>query len=184
MKLFKENITPRLSTLGDKIYPLVVDIKKGVKSGDAINFVTADNEVGILSIELVNGDEPYDISGCIVCGTIQRPDTSTLNVYCDIVGANKLEIPLGVSGTYQEGIHNFDLKIYRGSEKVIGVPTMSYTVTGSISTDGAIENDDRFPVLCRLIDDIQTQSCNNTDIEDRLTKLEEMVNELYQMNRN
>ena len=184
MKLFKENITPRLSTLGDKIYPLVVDIKKGVKSGDAVNFVTADNEVGILSIELVNGDEPYDISGCIVCGTIQRPDTSTLNVYCDIVGANKLEIPLGVSGTYQEGIHNFDLKIYRGNEKVIGVPTMSYSVSGSISTDGAIENDDRFSVLCRLIDDIQTQSCNNTNIEDRLIKLEEMVNKLYQMNSN
>ena len=184
MKLFKENITHRLSTLGDKIYPLVVDIKKGVKSGDSINFVTADNEVGILSIELVNGDEPYDISGCIVCGTIQRPDTSTLNIYCDIVGANKLEIPLGVSGTYQEGVHNFDLKIYRGNEKVIGVPTMSYSVSGSISTDGAIENDDRFPVLCRLIDDIQTQSCNNTNIEDRLLKLEEMVNKLYQMNSN
>ena len=154
MKLFKENITPRLSTLGDKIYPLVVDIKKGVKSGDAVNFVTADNEVGILSIELVNGDEPYDISGCIVCGTIQRPDTSTLNVYCDIVGANKLEIPLGVSGTYQEGVHNFDLKIYRGNEKVIGVPTMSYTVTGSLSSDGVVEEEDKLPIMSNLINEV------------------------------
>ena len=154
MKLFKENITPRLSTLGDKIYPLVVDIKKGVKSGDAINFVTADNEVGVLSIELVNGDEPYDISGCIVCGTIQRPDTSTLNVYCDIVGANKLEIPLGVSGTYQEGVHNFDLKIYRGNEKVIGVPTMSYTVTGSLSSDGVVEEEDKLPIMSNLINEV------------------------------
>lgn len=165
MKLFKENIAPRLSTLGDKIYPLVVDIKKGVKSGDAINFVTADNEVGILSIELVNGDEPYDISGCIVCGTIQRPDTSTLNVYCDIVGANKLEIPLGVSGTYQEGIHNFDLKIYRGNEKVIGVPTMSYTVTGSLSSDGVVEGDDRLPVLTTVLDNAQ----------DRLSRLDKAI---------
>ena len=165
MKLFKENITPRLSTLGDKIYPLVVDIKKGVKSGDTVNFVTADNEVGILSIELVNGDEPYDISGCIVCGTIQRPDTSTLNVYCDIVGANKLEIPLGVSGTYQEGIHNFDLKIYRGNEKVIGVPTMSYTVTGSLSSDGVVEGDDRLPVLTMVLDNAQ----------DKLTRLDKAI---------
>lgn len=165
MKLFKENIAPRLSTLGDKIYPLVVDIKKGVKSGDAINFVTADNEVGILSIELVNGDEPYDISGCIVCGTIQRPDTSTLNVYCDIVGANKLEIPLGVSGTYQEGIHNFDLKIYRGNEKVIGVPTMSYSVSGSLSSDGVVEGDDRLPVLTTVLDNAQ----------DRLTRLDKAI---------
>ena len=154
MKLFKENITPRLSTLGDKIYPLVVDIKKGVKSGDAVNFVTADNEVGILSIELVNGDEPYDISGCIVCGTIQRPDTSTLNIYCDIVGANKLEIPLGVSGTYQEGVHNFDLKIYRGNEKIIGVPTMSYTVTGSLSSDGVVEEEDKLPIMSNLINEV------------------------------
>ena len=165
MKLFKENITPRLSTLGDKIYPLVVDIKKGVKSGDTINFVTADNEVGILSIELVNGDEPYDISGCIVCGTIQRPDTSTLNVYCDIVGANKLEIPLGVSGTYQEGVHNFDLKIYRGNEKVIGVPTMSYTVTGSLSSDDVVEGDDRLPVLTTVLDNAQ----------DKLTRLDKAI---------
>ena len=165
MKLFKGNITPRLSVLGDKIYPLVEDIKKGVKSGDAINFVTADNEVGILSIELVNGDEPYDISGCIVCGTIQRPDTSTLNVYCDIVGANKLEIPLGVSGTYQEGVHNFDLKIYRGNEKVIGVPTMSYTVTGSLSSDGVVEGDDRLPVLTTVLDNAQ----------DKLTRLDKAI---------
>ena len=165
MKLFKENIAPRLSTLGDKIYPLVVDIKKGVKSGDAVNFVTADNEVGILSIELVNGDEPYDISGCIVCGTIQRPDTSTLNIYCDIVGANKLEIPLGVSGTYQEGIHNFDLKIYRGNEKVIGIPTMSYSVSGSLSSDDVAEGDDRLPVLTTVLDNAQ----------DKLTRLDKAI---------
>ena len=33
MKLFSNNIVPYASTEGDKIYPIVVDIKKGIKSG-------------------------------------------------------------------------------------------------------------------------------------------------------
>ena len=129
MKLFNNNIAPYVSTEGDKIYPIVVDIKKGLKSGEAISFVTADNQVGVITVEFMDGNSSYSIEDCIVTSTIHRPDGTVLEILCDIISQSTIEIPLGINGTYQEGVHTFDLKIVRGNGNVIGVPTMSYSVS-------------------------------------------------------
>ena len=165
MKLFNNNIAPYVSTEGDKIYPIVVDIKKGLKSGEAISFVTADNQVGVITVEFMDGNSSYSIEDCIVTSTIHRPDGTVLEILCDIISQGTIEIPLGINGTYQEGVHTFDLKIVRGNGKVIGVPTMSYSVLGSLSSDGVVEDDDRLPVLTMVLDNAQ----------DRLSRLDKAI---------
>ena len=165
MKLFNNNIAPYVSTEGDKIYPIVVDIKKGLKSGEAISFVTADNQVGVITVDFMDGNSSYSIEGCMVTSTIHRPDGTVLEIPCDIISQSTIEIPLGINGTYQEGVHTFDLKIVRGNGKVIGVPTMSYSVLGSLSSDGVVEDDDRLPVLTMVLDNAQ----------DRLSRLDKAI---------
>ena len=165
MKLFSNNIVPYASTEGDKIYPIVVDIKKGIKSGEAISFVTADNQVGVITVDFMDGNSSYSIEGCIVTSTIRRPDGTVLEIPCDIISQSTIEIPLGINGTYQEGVHTFDLKIIRGNGKVIGVPTMSYSVSGSLSSDDVVEGDDRLPVLTMVLDNAQ----------DKLTRLDRAI---------
>ena len=165
MKLFNNNIAPYVSTEGDKIYPIVVDIKKGIKSGEAISFVTADNQVGVITVDFMDGNSSYSIEGCMVTSTIRRPDGTVLEIPCDIISQSTIEIPLGINGTYQEGVHTFDLKIVRGNGKVIGVPTMSYSVSGSLSSDDVVEGDDRLPVLTMVLDNAQ----------DKLTRLDKAI---------
>lgn len=165
MKLFNNNIVPYASAEGDKIYPIVVDIKKGIKSGEAISFVTADNQVGVITVDFMDGNSSYSIEGCMVTSTIHRPDGTVLEIPCDIISQSTIEIPLGINGTYQEGTHTFDLKIVRGNGKVIGVPTMSYSVSGSLSSDDVVEGDDRLPVLTMVLDNAQ----------DKLTRLDKAI---------
>ena len=165
MKLFNNNIVPYASAEGDKIYPIVVDIKKGIKSGEAISFVTADNQVGVITVDFMDGNSSYSIEGCMVTSTIRRPDGTVLEIPCDIISQSTIEIPLGINGTYQEGVHTFDLKIVRGNGKVIGVPTMSYSVSGSLSSDNVVEGDDRLPVLTMVLDNAQ----------DKLTRLDKAI---------
>lgn len=154
MKLFKNNIVPYISVEGDKIYPIVVDIKKGIKSGEAISFVTADNQVGVITIDFMDGNSSYSIEGCMVTSTIHRPDGTVLEIPCDIISQSTIEIPLGVNGTYQQGVHTFDLKIFRDSGKIIGVPTMNYIVHESLSSDGYLEEEDKLPIIAQLTNQV------------------------------
>ena len=154
MRLFNNNIVPYASAEGDKIYPIVVDIKKGIKSGEAISFVTADNQVGVITIDFMDGNSSYSIEGCMVTSTIHRPDGTVLEIPCDIISQSTIEIPLGVNGTYQQGVHTFDLKIFRDSGKIIGVPTMNYIVHESLSSDGYLEEEDKLPIIAQLTNQV------------------------------
>lgn len=154
MKLFSNNIVPYVSTEGCKIYPIVVDIKKGFKSGELISFVTADNQVGVISVELIDGNSPYVIEGNLVTATIHRPDDSVLEMVCENVEGNIVTIELGVNGTFMDGVHTFDIKIHRGDDKIVGIPTMSYVVHKSLSSDGCIEEEDKLPIISNLTNEV------------------------------
>ena len=154
MKLFNSNIVPYESTEGCKIYPIVVDIKKGIKSGEAISFVTSDNKVGIISVELIDNNSPYVIEGNVVTATIHRPDDSVLEMICENIEGNVVTIELGVNGTFIDGVHTFDIKIHRGDDKIVGIPTMSYVVHKSLSSDGCIEEEDKLPIISNLTNEV------------------------------
>lgn len=154
MKLFNSNIVPYTSTEGCKIYPIVVDIKKGIKSGETISFVTSDNKVGIISVELIDNNSPYVIEGNLVTATIHRPDDSVLEMICENIEGNVVTIELGVNGTFIDGVHTFDIKIHRGDDKIVGIPTMSYVVHKSLSSDGCIEEEDKLPIISNLTNEV------------------------------
>lgn len=139
------------SVTGDKVYPVIVDIKKGISSSEQITFVSSDINTGILSVAFVNGEKDYNVSGAEVVCTILRPDSTTLDISCDIVGSNIIEVPLGVNGTSLDGIYSFDFKIFMSGSRVVGTPIMGYSVSLSIDNEDILTEDDRIPVLTTLI---------------------------------
>lgn len=156
MKLFNDNLRaiPYISSTGDKIYPLVVDIKKGIKSSDSISFVSADNNTGYMSIRLVDDAKDYTLTGSTVVCTISRPDSSSIDIQGEIIEGSIVEIFLGSVGTIQEGIHQFDIKVIREDEKIVGTPIMSYNVERSLVDGGSVVDDDRLPILTSLITEV------------------------------
>lgn len=156
MQLFSTPIAiPYIAKTGDKVYPSIVDIKRGVKSTEAITFVTADINSSFISLQLVDGIEPYSVSDARVICNITRPDSKGIEIICDIINDSTVEIPLGIAGTEIEGIYNFDIKIYKEANWVVGTPVMQYTVNASINSDEIYESDERLPILVSLITEVQ-----------------------------
>lgn len=139
------------NAVGDKVYPVIVDIKKGIKSTEEILFVSSDINTGILSVAFIQGNDTYNVTGAEVVCSIMRPDASTLDIPCTVIENNIVEVPLGVNGTSQDGVYSFDFKVFKGGNKVVGTPTMNYSVSLSISNDNAVLEDDRLPVLTMLM---------------------------------
>ena len=139
------------NAVGDKVYPVIVDIKKGIKSTEEILFVSSDINTGILSVAFIQGNDTYNVAGAEVVCSIMRPDASTLDIPCTVIENNIVEVPLGVNGTSQDGVYSFDFKVFKGGNKVVGTPTMNYSVSLSISNDNAVLEDDRLPVLTMLM---------------------------------
>lgn len=151
-----------ISKSGDKIYPVVIDIKEGVKSSETLSFMTADSNTGILSVAFMEGETIYNIDDATVVCDIERPDGTDLSIGAVKVADGVVEVPLGVNGTSQPGMYMFDFKIVRPGSKTIGVPLVSYTVTQSINTDEIVTQDDRLPVLNDLIVKIQNATSDST----------------------
>lgn len=151
-----------ISKSGDKIYPVVIDIKEGVKSSETLSFMTADSNTGILSVAFMEGETIYNIDDATVVCDIERPDGTDLSIGAVKVADGVVEVPLGVNGTSQPGMYMFDFKIVRPGSKTIGVPLVSYTVTQSINTDEIVTQDDRLPVLNDLIVKIQNATSAST----------------------
>ena len=155
MELFKSRTrVAYTNAVGDKVYPVVVDIKKGIKSTEDIQFVSSDVNTGILSVAFINGNENFTVSGADVVCSVMRPDASTLELPCEVVRENIVEVPLGINGTSQDGVYSFDFKVLKGGNKIVGTPIMNYSVSLSIGNDMVVEEDDRLPVLTMLMTQI------------------------------
>ena len=154
MNLFKSTkATTYISSRGDKVYPIIMDIKTGIVEGDAV-FTTGDIDTAYLYATILEEQSDYNILGSTVICNIQRPDGTTMKVQGDVLGNNLIEFPLGQSGVSQEGIYNFDIAVVFSEKKMVTSPTAQYSVTQSIEVIGEIEEDDRFPVLESLISGI------------------------------
>lgn len=180
-----------ISSTGDKIYPVVVDIKQGIKSSETISFMSADANTGILSVAFVENDNVYSVRGTTVVCSLALPDGTGLELPADIVESNIVEVQLGEVGTSQVGDYVLDFKIYRGSDKIIGTPLLTYTVGESLSVDGDVEIDDRFPILTNLILDVRQLEQSCTDIKNEIVDtlpsvVQEMKDDIseYQANKN
>ena len=152
MELFKSRTrVAYTNAVGDKVYPVIVDIKRGIKSTEEIQFMSSDINTGILSVAFIQGNDNYNVTGADVVCSVMRPDASTLELPCEVVSENIVEVPLGINGTSQDGIYSFDFKVLKGGNKIVGTPIMNYSVSLSIGNDMVVEEDDRLPVLTMLM---------------------------------
>ena len=184
MSLFNTNKT-RISYIstetGEKVYPVLVDVKKGVQGGESIQFVSSDINTGMLSVAFMLDNADYNVSGAEVICTIQRPDATVLEIPCKHISNNVVEVYLGVNGTSQGGTYTFDFKVYKGGDKVVGTPILNYTVSQSISSDNSIEEDDRLPILNNLIIQVNNaiENIPSTEgFEERFSSIEEEISSI------
>lgn len=165
MELFKSRTrVAYTNAVGDKVYPVIVDIKRGIKSTEEIQFMSSDINTGILSVAFIQGNDNYNVLGAEVVCSVMRPDASTLDIPCTIIENNIVEVPLGINGTSQDGIYSFDFKVFKGGNKVVGTPIMNYSVSLSISNDNAVLEDDRLPVLTMLMTQVTTLKNETNDV--------------------
>ena len=168
---------------GDKVYPIIVDIKRGIQGSEEISFVSSDIRTGVISVALMNNNVPYNVHGYKVLCTVLRPDASMFEVECECIQNNIIEIELGTLGTRLDGIYSFDIKIQVSETKTIGTPQMSYSVAQSLDMDEIILEDDRVPVLTTLI--TQTEKAVDTANQslDRVVSLESEMQGIIQEGR-
>ena len=168
---------------GDKVYPIIVDIKRGIQGSEEISFVSSDIRTGVISVALMNNNTPYNVHGYKVLCTVLRPDASMFEVECECIQDNIIEIELGTLGTRLDGIYSFDIKIQISETKTIGTPQMSYSVAQSLDMDETILEDDRIPVLTTLI--TQTEKAVDTANQslDRVVSLESEMQGIIQEGR-
>ena len=168
---------------GDKVYPIIVDIKRGIQGSEEISFVSSDIRTGVISVALMNNNTPYNVHEYTVLCTVLRPDASMFEVECECIQDNIIEIELGTLGTRLDGIYSFDIKIQVSETKTIGTPQMSYSVAQSLDMDEVILEDDRVPVLTTLI--TQTEEAVDTANQslDRVISLESEMQGIIQEGR-
>ena len=168
---------------GDKVYPIIVDIKRGIQGSEEISFVSSDIRTGVISVALMNNNTPYNVHEYTVLCTVLRPDASMFEVECECIQDNIIEIELGTLGTRLDGIYSFDIKIQVSETKTVGTPQMSYSVAQSLDMDETILEDDRIPVLTTLI--TQTEEAVDTANQslDRVISLESEMQGIIQEGR-
>lgn len=166
---------------GEKAYPAVVDIKKGIVGGNEISYVKTDNNVGYIVVSFVEGDEGFYIppTAKVICH-VYRPDGKYLTYDCTRLDDHTVQIALGISGTKVEGIHNFDLKIQYGNNIVMGTPIMSYAVQRGLEPDIQIGEDDRILVLIDLISEVKQLQESTEKLAERVYELTDGIDEIIE----
>lgn len=186
MEMFKRQTSLARQTTytlptGEKAYPAIVDIKKGIVGGNEISYVKTDNNVGYIVVSFVEGDEGFYIppTAKVICH-VYRPDGKYLTYDCTRLDDHTVQIALGISGTKVEGIHNFDLKIQYGNNIVMGTPIMSYAVQRGLEPDIQIGEDDRILVLIELIGEVKQLQESTEKLAERVYELTDGIDEIIE----
>lgn len=169
MSLFKKNeLLPYTSPItGLKVYPVKVDIKTGLASGKSISFTTGDINSSIIAVALYDGDNLYTTEGKSIVGNIVRPDKTSMTVLGRLVEENYYEFNLGYTGISQEGVYSMDIECSWENTQVT-TPIFSYRVTRAITIEDSVQEDDRFPILTELINEVESKL---VQIEAKLSEL-------------
>ncbi len=109
-----------------------------------------------------NGD-PADLTDVTYATmTIKRPDDTYNNGYCVLEGDNKISYILPINTVNQIGIHEGEIHLYSVDDVVKVTAGFYYDVKESLFVDEGVTDQDNYPILVQLIDDVSTLE---TDIE-------------------
>lgn len=125
-------LKPYTTYEGYKVYPLTMDIRRGMLGSESITFTTADKNTGILSVTFVDGELDYNVSRTTVICTLKNPKGVAVDLKCNVVSECEIELPLELFGTASPGMYTLDFKIYMSKDVVIGTPTLGYSVSESL----------------------------------------------------
>ena len=177
MSLFESKVKAiaYMDSTGNKVYPVVVDIKTGIKSNSSVVFTTGDINTAFISVQLMDGTELYNTSNKTIICKIQKPSGEIIERTGIVVSQGIVEFKLGVGGVNEQGLYLLDVLVQWGTG-TITTPIFTYTITQSIDGD-AIQEDDRYPILENLIITVNSKLDEISVYANRLTSAESKNNE-------
>lgn len=177
MSLFESKVKAIAYTdsTGNKVYPVVVDIKTGIKSNSNVVFTTGDINTAFISVQLMDGAELYNTRNKTIICKIQKPSGEIIERTGTVVSQGIVEFMLGVGGVNEQGVYLLDVLVQWGTG-TITTPIFTYTITQSIDGD-VIQEDDRYPILESLIITVNSKLEEISTHADRLTFAESKNNE-------
>lgn len=172
MSLFESKVKAiaYMDSTGNKVYPVVVDIKTGIKSNSSVVFTTGDINTAFISVQLMDGTELYNTSNKTIICKIQKPSGEIIERTGIVVSQGIVEFKLGVGGVNEQGLYLLDVLVQWGTG-TITTPIFTYTITQSIDGD-AIQEDDRYPILENLIITVNSKLDEISAYANRLTSAE------------
>lgn len=122
-----------------------------------------------LVMNITDGGKPFDISGAAYAQiSIRRPDKTISNSLA-VVDGNKVSYILEPNAVYQLGVHEAELQLFAGDNKLLISSTFYYSVIDSIYDESGITEQEKYPILVELI----------TKVENQLKLIEEYLNHKF-----
>lgn len=122
-----------------------------------------------LIMNVVDKGKPIDISEAIYAQiTIRRPDGTNSNSLA-VMDESKIHYILEPNAVTQLGVHEAELQLYGGDNKLMISSTFHYNVLESLYDETGITEQEEYPILVALI----------TQVENQLRLIEEYLNRKF-----
>ncbi len=139
-----------------KEFDIILDIKKYNKI-DYFEVVQGDLNSNVLNITLVDGLNPYDLSGANVEIVFAKPDGTTVIqdnsngvvIIDELEG--KIQCTLNTNTIASPGQVNAEVRVLKGGEILLTSARFDFYVRKPLITDDTIESTNEFPILNLLI---------------------------------
>ncbi len=156
------------------------DIKLDIRKGGNVprhTLVQNDNQTNIFNISLYDDDILYDLSDTIIDIVFVKPDGTVVTQ-----GTQDSELPLTIEDNIikciiktntiaAHGTVNAEVKVSNTEGKLLTSQTFKFYVRKSLLTDNAVESTNEFPLLQRLINEVEVLI--NT-LEDKISEVQSL----------
>jgi len=145
----------------EKYYPLRLDVMKSFTNISA-EFTQNDTETCGFNIELTSYGEPIDITGSVVVIGLMRPSGKVTIDFVTVTDPEngKAVYKFDKSVLSEAGKVQGIVQIYGDENKRLSTAKFQFIVTNDIVTRETIEEDDKYPILTKLINDFQSAISN------------------------
>lgn len=167
-----------------KEFDIMLDIKKSKKIED-IEVVQKDYESNILNISIVEGFEPYNLSGLSVEIAFAKPDGTTVlqdeenGVIIEDPAEGKIRCILNTNTIAASGKVFAEVRILQDL-RLLTTARFDFFVRRAIVNDETIESTNEFPILNKLINDTKNIVEAVPVIEGKLDEITNTESELNQ----
>ncbi len=169
--------------MDNKIYPIVLDIKKNRENTD-IELVQYDNGTSIFDITLSDGMNDYNIGASIIEASIRKPDGKIVILEADNIssaGDNRILVTLTAQVLASAGKAYAEI-VFKDGERTLTTTRFGFHIREAINNDNAIESTDEYKALDKLVQQAEELSKEIEEAIKSLDNVDELKKELADIN--